>query len=82
METKPMRLTPVQREILEMLAAGGMLTLDKMNILSVNGKQLQPVTREFFTSNKLVTRLDKSRDIKTQGNGYVITDKGRAALLK
>lgn len=82
MESKPFNLTPVQREILEALAAGGMLTLDKTNSLSVNGRHIQPLTREFLTSNKLVTRLDKTRDIKTLGNGYVITDKGRTALLK
>jgi len=82
MESKPIKLTPVQRQILEALANGGMLTLDKTNSLSVNGKFLQPITREFFTSNKLVTRLNKASDIKSKGNGYVITDKGRAALLK
>ena len=82
MEKNPVKLTTVQREILEVLAAGGMLTLDKTNSLSVNGKYLQPITREFLTSNKLITRLDKTRDIKSIGNGFVITDKGRAALQK
>ncbi len=81
MDTKQIKLTPVQREILKALADGGMLALDKTNTLYVNGRQLQPVTREFLTSNKLITRMDKTRDIKAIGNGFVITEKGRAALL-
>ena len=80
MTKKPTALTVFQRGILQALADGGMLTLDKHNILSVGTFSLQPVTRQILMDADFLTRADKTRDIKTKGNGFVITDKGRAAL--
>ena len=80
MDKKPVILTVVQRQILQALADGGLLIQDKKNILSVGSIGLQPRTRTMLMDAGFLTRMDKTRDIKTKGNGYVITDKGRAAL--
>lgn len=80
-DKKPIVLTPVQRQILQALADGGMLVQDKTNALTVGPLSLQPKTRTILMDASFLTRLDKTRDIKTKGNGYVITDKGRAALI-
>lgn len=78
--TKKHRLTPHQRQVLEALANGSMITADRNNCLQVDGITIQPVTREFLVKSKYVERADKSRSLATAGNGFVITDKGREAL--
>lgn len=80
MEKPKIVLTPVQRDILQALADGGMLVQDKTNTLNVGPHALQWKTRHILMTAGYLTRLDKTRDIKTHGNGFVITDKGREAL--
>lgn len=84
-----MKMTQIQRETLEALARGAMLTLDQYNILNLSdalpGRNSPMVTgsvRDFLTRNRLVERLDKTRDLKVKGNGYIISAKGRAALSR
>lgn len=76
----PIKLTTHQRKILQGLADGGMLILDKHNILNLGETMLQSITRSFLTENRLIERLDKKRSTSVQGNGFIISEKGRAAL--
>lgn len=80
METKPIKLTPLQRDWLQALAAGGMLVPDAHNLLWLGDRIMAHMTREFLIKHRLITRFDKTRDIKTKGNGFVISDKGREVL--
>lgn len=73
-------LTQVQREILESLRDGGMLTVDRQNMPWLGDRMLQPASRYFLTDNGLITRLDKSRPVEATGNGFVISEKGLFVL--
>lgn len=74
------KLTPVQREVLEALRDGGMITIDRYNMPWLGDRMLQPVTRYFLTDNDLVTRSDKSHAVEVKGNGFVISEKGLLLL--
>lgn len=81
--------TPAQLETLQALTDGAVLTLDQHNMLNLptalpgrNGPMVSPSVREFLTKNRLVERLDKTRDIKANGNGYVISEKGRKVIAE
>lgn len=76
------KLTPVQREVLEALRDGGMITIDRHNMPWLGDRMLQPVTRYFLTDNNLVTRSDKSRPVEARGNGFVISEKGLSLLVE
>jgi hypothetical protein len=78
--TKEIKLTDVRREALELLDAGGIMEIDSSNLGSIGDRDVAPVTRDFLTSHRLVTRLDKSKAVTTRGNGFVITDRGREVL--
>lgn len=73
-------LTKRQREILGALAGGALITVDSLNIASLNGVTLASVTRTFLTQNRLIGRLDTTRAVTVSGNGFAITPKGRKAL--
>jgi len=75
-------LTPVQREVLEALRDGGMITIDRYNMPWLGDRMLQPISRYFLTDNDLVTRFDKSRPVEARGNGFVISEKGLALLVE
>lgn len=75
------KLTRAQREILELLAAGGLLTADKHNLSSVGKRGVGLSTRCFLTSHRYVTRKDKNRPVDASGNGFVLTEHGRKVLL-
>ena len=77
---KPLKLTRLQREILQTLSNGGMITIDAMNLASLSGRPIQPQTRYFLTENRLVTRLDKSKSAEAKGNGFVISEKGKRVV--
>ena len=47
-------LTKRQREILEALAGGALITVNTLNIASLNGATLSPVTRAFLTQHRLI----------------------------
>lgn len=71
------KLTKIRRIALQALADGGLMTIDKQNLAHIGNLSVAPVNRYFFTQKRLVTRLDKTKSIEVEGNGYVITDKGR-----
>jgi hypothetical protein len=74
------RLTKLQREILEALRDGGMITIDRANMPSLGDRDLSPQTRYFLTDKRLIERRDKSKAVETQGNGFILSAKGLALL--
>lgn len=74
------QITLHQRMVLDGLSQGGMLIQDNYNCLYLGPTMLQSVTRQFLVKNRLIERLDKTRGVGVSGNGFIITDKGRAAL--
>lgn len=74
------RLTKIQIEILSLLSQDNIMTIDRMNMPTIENRNVSPSTRYFFTENKFVTRKDKTKDITTKGNGYIITDQGLQIL--
>lgn len=76
------KLTQVQREILEFLRDGGIITIDRHNMPWLGDRMLQPTTRYFLTEEGLITRLDKSRPVEAKENGFVISEKGRSVLAQ
>lgn len=85
--TMQLKLTDTQREILQVLSNGAILLLDKNNLLSLpdplpgrNSAALQSSTRSFLIKNHLIEKFDKNHDIKTNCNGYIISDQGRKVL--
>lgn len=73
-------LSPRRREVMEALYAGAMMIVGKRNITYVNEISVSPEFRKFFTQSGLVSRLDKSKPVTADGNGFVITEKGRGVL--
>lgn len=76
------KLTPAQRKVLQLLAEGQVMSIDRCNLPSVGKRNIAPQTRYFLTKNKLVTRIDKRRSVQTTGNGYILTERGREALSR
>lgn len=74
------RFTKVQREVLEALRDGGLITINRMNMAWLGDRAVSPQTRYFLTENRLIERRDKSKAVETQGNGFVLSPKGLAAL--
>lgn len=74
------KLTKVQKEVLESLRDGEVITIDRSNMPWLGDRMLQPATRYFLTDHGLITRLDKSRPVESKGNGFVISEKGRSIL--
>lgn len=81
-EKEVKKLTQVQREILESLRDGGMITVDQQNMPWLGDRMLQPGTRYFLTDNGLIMRLDKSRPAEAKENGFVISEKGLSVLTQ
>jgi hypothetical protein len=78
--TKLPQLTHIQREVLQSMARGAMLSLDKHNMVSLPDRPVQPVTRYFLTKHRLIVRADAAGQIKRGGCRFVISELGRAAL--
>lgn len=74
------RLTKVERATLEALASGEVMTVDRSNMSWIGTRPVQFNTRSGLTSKRLITRLDQSKPADAPGNGFVISDKGKAAL--
>ena len=77
---KQIKLTKLQKKILETLKDGAMITIDSMNLAAIGDRAVQPQTRYFLTDNRLVTRKDKTKAVTTSGNGYIISTKGLRIL--
>jgi hypothetical protein len=78
--TESMRLSKVQREILEALRDGGIIRIDRANTPWLGDRSLSPQTRYFLTDKRLVERRDKTRSVEGPDNGLVISAKGLALL--
>lgn len=76
-----MKLTKVQKEVLTLLDSGEILEVDSMNLTKIGDRDVAFSTRTFLTENRLVTRKDKSKAVTTKRNGFVISEKGKQALL-
>ena len=74
------KLTKVQRDILEALRNGGTITVDRSNMPWLADRLLSPQTRYFLTNNRLIERRDKTKSVEVQGNGFILSAKGLAAL--
>jgi hypothetical protein len=75
-----MKLTKFQKEVLSLLDAGEILEVDSMNLSKIGDRDVAFSTRTFLTEKRLVTRRDKSKAITANGNGFVISEKGKKAL--
>lgn len=75
------KLTKIQQEVLELLEDGNILVIDRMNMASIEKRNVASNTRYFLTDNKLVTSKDKSKSIHTKGNGFIISEKGHNVLI-
>lgn len=78
--SKPIRLTNIQRDILEALRDGDIIRIDRTNMPWLGDRCLSPQTRYFLTDNRLVERRDKTKSIESDGNGFVLSAKGLALL--
>jgi len=67
--------------VLQLLNDGQTMVIDRHNLASIGNHDVAPQTRYFLTGNGYVTRKDKTKSVETKGNGYVITEKGRKALV-
>lgn len=72
-------LTNVRREILESLANGEMLFIDKHNCAWLGDRHMSQ-TRFWLTENRLVERKNKEKAVDAAGNGFVISKKGQKLL--
>lgn len=73
-------LTKRQREILEELRGGGLITIDRYNTAWLGDSPLSPLTRYFLTETRLIERRDKTKSVETKGNGFTLSAKGLAVL--
>lgn len=80
MSNAPIKLTELQREVLEALKAGALITLDEHNMPWLGERALQSQTRYFLTENRFIMRQDKTRSVESKGNGFTISPKGLAVL--
>ncbi|TCV85898.1 hypothetical protein [Sulfurirhabdus autotrophica] len=80
MSGEPIKLTKLQREVLEALKSGKLITHDDHNMPWLGEHALQSQTRYFLTENRLITRQDKTRSIEAKGNGFIISPKGLALI--
>lgn len=81
-EKKTKKLTQIQRETLDSLRNGAIITVDAHNFPWIGDRTLLPSIRYFLTDNGLVTRLDKSRPVGSKGNGLIISEKGLYVLAQ
>ena len=75
-----MKLTKAQREVLQLLENGEVMTVDRYNMASIGERNIAQQTRYFLSYNRLVSRKDKTSSVESSGNGFIITDKGRMLL--
>lgn len=75
-------LTDVQRSILTAMLGGELLVQDRQNALHIGAMTLQPRTRDILVKARLIERFDKTKSVSSSGNGFIITEQGRLALLK
>ena len=69
-----------QREVLQALRDGALITVDSVNTAWLGTQMLHPLTRYFLTQNRFIERRDKTKSVQTHSNGFVISAKGIVAL--
>ena len=77
---KPVTLNALHREVLSLLAAGGIMTIDKASLAAIGHRAIHLFTRSVLIGNGLVTQLQQGKRIGATGNGYAISDRGRRLL--
>lgn len=80
-KTKGKKITIVQREILELLNDGHIMKIDRMNMPSIGDRDVAPLTQYSLIRRNYITRKDKTKSLESRGNGFIITEKGKNALL-
>ncbi len=75
-----MKLTMIQREVLELLEQGAIMVVDAMNLTRVDDREVQFQTPTFLTKNRLITRLNKTTAAPTNGNGFILSARGKEVL--
>lgn len=75
-----MKLTKTQVEVLRLLEGGSIMVVDTMNLTKIGEREVQFQTRTFLTKHRLITRLDKLRAVRVRGNGFTVSERGKAAL--
>ena len=76
------KLTSVQREVLQLLDGGDIITIDRFNMAAIGERNIASSTRYSLTDNRYIERKDKTKAVTTSGNGFVITERGRMALVE
>jgi hypothetical protein len=74
------QVTPVQRELLEAMRDGAIMTIKKDGFGWVGDRSVSPSTQDSLLKKNLILRIDKSKAITTTGNGYVISGEGISIL--
>lgn len=77
-----MKLTKIQVEVLRLLEGGSIMIVDATNSTKIGEREVQFQTRTFLTKHRLITRLDKLRAAGVRGNGFTLSERGKAALAK
>jgi len=75
----PMKVTNLQHAVLVKLHKGSVITVDSLNRPFLDDQPLSPQTKYYLTSNRLVTRVDKTK-LFSSSNGYTISEEGLKVL--
>jgi len=81
-KTKTKKPTAYQLEVLRRLAAGELMTVDRMNMSHLGDQIVAYNCRLVLVRERWIMRKDKTRNVEVQGNGFVISDKGRMVLAQ
>jgi len=79
MKAESIRFTKIQRDVLELLRDGGMISVDLTNMSRIGDREVSFQTRNFLTGKRLVRRRNPNNSVGV-ANGFVISEKGLAAL--
>jgi hypothetical protein len=79
MKAESIRFTKIQRDVLELLRDGGMISVDSTNMSRIGDREVSFQTRNFLTGKRLVRRRNPNNSVGV-ANGFVISENGLAAL--
>ena len=77
---KKIQVSSVQREILELMRDGTIMTVQRDGFGWVNDRSIIPDSRFSLRERGLITRIDKTKADTTKGNGYILSDLGLKVL--
>ncbi len=75
-----LKLSKRQKEVLEALRQGEVIKVNKFNEAFLGDAMLSGRTRYFLSEHRLITRLDKTRNVETSGNAFIISERGLKIL--